>query len=451
MSPPAMPARKKAQAAFASAVILLCLSGLATYFTIVRLMRSEKWVIHTHKVQAVLGDVDSAVLNAGRACSGYVITGSAEFLSSFEATAPKIYQALQRLRELTKDNPTQPELSTRVEELTARRLALFRESIERRKTFPQDQQGQADISRRALPIASDLTSTMEQMRDQAQKSLDARAKLSKRWFTLAVVVLMVTFILALIMFSIHYQLLTAELNAREQAEGTVRESEQSLRSLTARLLLLQDEERRRFSRELHDSLGQYLAGVKMNLDMFSNSQPADRLLTEAVQLLDQSIAETRTISHLLHPPLLDEAGFSSAAKWYLEGFAQRSGIEVKMDLPDNVGRLPKSIELGLFRVLQESLTNIHRHSGSSRADVALKVFPDKVILEVRDYGKGIPRELRENFRTKGISFGVGLAGMRERVRELGGDFDIQAKTPGNSISVTLPFAAKGEATDAAAD
>jgi two-component system NarL family sensor kinase len=253
------------------------------------------------------------------------------------------------------------------------------------------------------------------------------------------------------MFSIHYQLLTAELNAREQAEGTVRESEQSLRSLTARLLLLQDEERRRFSRELHDSLGQYLAGVKMNLDMFSNSQPADRLLTEAVQLLDQSIAETRTISHLLHPPLLDEAGFSSAAKWYLEGFAQRSGIEVKMDLPDNVGRLPKSIELGLFRVLQESLTNIHRHSGSSRADVALKVFPDKVILEVRDYGKGIPRELRENFRTKGISFGVGLAGMRERVRELGGDFDIQAKTPGNSISVTLPFAAKGEATDAAAD
>jgi signal transduction histidine kinase len=189
----------------------------------------------------------------------------------------------------------------------------------------------------------------------------------------------------------------------------------------------------------------------MNLDMFSNSQPADRLLTEAIQLLDQSIAETRTISHLLHPPLLDEAGFSSAAKWYLEGFAQRSGIEVKMDLPDNVGRLPKSIELGLFRVLQESLTNIHRHSGSSRADVALKVFPDKVILEVRDYGKGIPRELLENFRTKGISFGVGLAGMRERVRELGGDFDIQAKTPGNSISVTLPFAAKGEATDAAAD
>ena len=213
---------------------------------------------------------------------------------------------------------------------------------------------------------------------------------SKRLFILAIVVLMVTFILALIMFSVHYQLLTAELDAREQAERTVRDSEKSLRSLTGRLLQLQDEERRRFSRELHDSLGQYLAAVKMNLDMFSNSQPSNQLLSEAIHLLDQSIAETRTISHLLHPPLLDEAGFSSAAKWYLDGFAQRSGIAVKADLPSDMGRLPKPVELGLFRVLQESLTNIHRHSGSSRAEVALKLFPGKVMLEVRDFGHGIP-------------------------------------------------------------
>jgi signal transduction histidine kinase len=148
---------------------------------------------------------------------------------------------------------------------------------------------------------------------------------------------------------------------------------------------------------------------------------------------------------------LDEAGFSSAAKWYLEGFAQRSGIEVKMDLPDDVGRLPKPIELGLFRVLQESLTNIHRHSGSSKAEVALRLFPDKVILEVRDYGKGIPRELLEKFRTQGISFGVGLAGMRERVRELGGQFEVQAKAPGSSIAVTLPFLQKDKIAHAAAD
>ena len=282
-------------------------------------------------------------------------------------------------------------------------------------------------------------------------SIITRARASKHLFTLAVVVLMVAFILALVMFSVHYRLLATELDAREQAEDNLRDSEKSLRSLTGRLLQLQDEERRRFSRELHDSLGQYLAAVKMNLDMFSNSRPADGLLAEAMELLDQSIAETRTISHLLHPPLFDETGFSSAAKWYLEGFAQRSGIQVKIDLPENLGRLPKAVELGLFRVLQESLTNIHRHSGSPRTEVSLQVFAEKVVLEVRDFGKGIPPRLLESFQAKGFSLGVGLAGMRERVRELGGHLALQAKSPGSLVSATLPLTEKVRVKDAAAD
>jgi signal transduction histidine kinase len=449
MSRQMMPARKRAQVAFASAVILLFLSGVATYLTIVRLLQSEKWVVHSHEVQAALGNVDSAVVGVGRACSGYVITGGADFLSSFEVALPKVSQALQKVRDLTRDNPEQQRLCTRLEELTARRVALFREAVELKMTAPQDQQGQADISRRGLPVASELTSTMQQMRDEEQRLLGTRTASSKRLFILAIVVLMVTFILALIMFSVHYQLLTAELDAREQAERTVRDSEKSLRSLTGRLLQLQDEERRRFSRELHDSLGQYLAAVKMNLDMFSNSQPGNRLLSEAIHLLDQSIAETRTISHLLHPPLLDEAGFSSAAKWYLDGFAQRSGIAVKADLPNDLGRLPKPVELGLFRVLQESLTNIHRHSGSSRAEIALKLFPGKVMLEIRDFGHGIPPERLKSFEARGANFGVGLAGMRERLRELGGRLEIRSGH-GTIISVTMPLRESVKAVDATA-
>ena len=450
MSRQMMPARKRAQVAFASAVILLFLSGVATYLTIVRLLQSEKWVVHSHEVQAALGNVDSAVVGVGRACSGYVITGGADFLSSFEVALPKVSQALQKVRDLTRDNPEQQRLCTRLEELTARRVALFREAVELKMTAPQDQQGQADISRRGLPVASELTSTMQQMRDEEQRLLGTRTASSKRLFILAIVVLMVTFILALIMFFVHYQLLTAELDAREQAERTVRDSEKSLRSLTGRLLQLQDEERRRFSRELHDSLGQYLAAVKMNLDMFSNSQPGNRLLSEAIHLLDQSIAETRTISHLLHPPLLDEAGFSSAAKWYLDGFAQRSGIAVKADLPNDLGRLPKPVELGLFRVLQESLTNIHRHSGSSRAEIALKLFPGKVMLEIRDFGHGIPQERLKSFEGRGTNFfGVGLAGMRERLRELGGRLEIRSGH-GTIISVTMPLRESVKAVDATA-
>jgi signal transduction histidine kinase len=429
---------KRAQVAFASAVILLFLSGLATYVTIVRLLESQKWVIHTHEVQAALGDVDSTALDAGRARTGYTVTGSTDFLTKFDADVPRIDQALKHLRDLTGDNPVQQNLCTRLEELSASRVSLFRESIELKKSAPQNEEGQAEISRRGLPIASDITSTMQQMKDDEQRLLNLRTRVSHRLFVLAVVVLMITFILALILFSVHYKLLTAELDAREQAELAVRESERSLRSLTGRLLQLQDEERRRFSRELHDSLGQYLAAVKMNLDMFSSSQPADRLLSEAMHLLEQSIAETRTISHLLHPPLLDEAGFASAAKWYVEGFAQRSGIDVKVDFPTDVGRLPRPIELGLFRVLQESLTNIHRHSGSSKAEVALKLFPDQVVLEVKDYGRGISRELLDNFRNKGTNSGVGLAGMRERLRELGGQLEIR-NANGTLISVAMPL------------
>lgn len=430
---------------FASAIILLFLSGLATYLTIVRLLESQKWVVHSHEVQAALGNVDSMALVAGRARSGYGLTGNTDFLGAFETAVLHIDEALQHLRELTRDNPDQQNLCTRLEALTASRVALLRESIELKKSAPQDDSGQAEISRRALPIGADITSTMQQMRDEEQRLLDVRARVSNHLFVLAVVVLMITFILALVLFSVHYKLLTTELDAREQAELAVRESEQSLRTLTARLLQLQDEERRKFSRELHDSLGQYLAAVKMNLDMFSKSQPDNRLLSEAIHLLDQSIAETRTISHLLHPPLLDEAGFSSAAKWYLDGFAQRSGIEVKSDFPNDVGRLPKPIELGLFRVLQESLTNIHRHSGSTQAEVALKLFPDQVILEVRDHGTGIPQGLLRNFQDKGTNSGVGLAGMRERLRELGGRLDIRSGH-GTVILATMPLsrAAKHE-------
>lgn len=447
--PQIMSPRKKAQAAFASAVVLLFVSGLAAYFTINRLLQSEKWVIHTHEVRAALGDIDSAVLRAGRARSGYVVSQTADYLSQFEAAAPEIFRSLQYLRELTKDNPKQQESCSRLEDIASRRVALLQESIQLKREAPQDDKGQADLERRSLPLASEITAIMQRMREEEQHLLEIRERASHRVFVLTVVTLSIVFILALGLFAIHYRFLSAELKAREQAERIARDSEESLRRLTGRLLQLQDAERRKFSRELHDSLGQYLAGVKMNLEMFA-TQRTDSLLAEAIQLLDQSIAETRTISHLLHPPLLDEAGLSSAAKWYLEGFAQRSGIKVKLDLPEDVGRLPKQVALGLFRILQESLTNIHRHSGSAKAEVTLQLLSDQVILKVRDYGKGIAPELLRSFLINGTNSGVGLVGMRERMRELGGQLSIQPCAPGTLISVTIPLSEKTNQADVSA-
>jgi signal transduction histidine kinase len=432
-----MSPRKKAQVAFASALMLLFLSGLATYFATTRLLESERWVAHTHEVRGAIGDIDSAVLRAGRARSGYVLSGSDDFSNQFEAAVADIPPGLQHLRELTQDNPRQGQLCSRLEDMVNRRISLLRESMQLYKDSPGDSQGQEDLARQAVPVSSDITSIMHRMRDEEQSLLDMRETKSHGLLILTVVTLAAAFVLALELFAVNYRLLTAELTAREQAEQNVRDSEESLRRLAGRLLQLQDEERRKFSRELHDSLGQYLAGAKMNLEIYA-TQRNDGCLSEAVQLIDQAIGETRTISHLLHPPLLDEAGLCSAASWYLDGFAKRSGIDVKVNLPENVGNLPKPIALGLFRVLQECLTNIHRHSGSTKAEVALDLLPDRVVLKVRDYGKGIASEILTGVRTKGTHSGVGLAGMRERMRDLGGHLIIQPASPGLLVVASLP-------------
>jgi signal transduction histidine kinase len=446
-----MSPRKKAQVAFVSAVILLFLTGLAAYSAISRLLESERWVIHTHEVQEAVGEVDEAVLKAARARSGYVISDSDGLLAQFESSLPEIANKLRQLRELTRDNPKQQEKCSLLENVIARRIALLRESMEMKYETPgSERRLQAEFARRNLPLSTEMASIVQQIREEEQRLLEIREAATHRLFVQTIVSLCVAFILSFLLFSIEYRFLSAELTAREQAERTILESEDSLRRLTGRLLQLQDAERRKFSRELHDSLGQYLAGVKMNLEMFATRRQ-DNLLAEAMRLLDEAMAETRTISHLLHPPLLDEAGFSSAAQWYLEGFAQRSGIKVKIDLPNNVGRVPKPVALCLFRVLQESLTNIHRHSGSARADVALTLLTDQVTLQVRDYGKGIAPELLSSFRTKGTNSGVGLAGMRERIRELGGQFDIQPGAPGALISVIMPLPAPERELDIAAD
>jgi two-component system NarL family sensor kinase len=178
----------------------------------------------------------------------------------------------------------------------------------------------------------------------------------------------------------------------------------------------------------------------MHMTVLLEKNPHDELLKEIDQLLTDSVTETRTISHLLHPPLLDEVGIASAARWYAEGFAKRSGIEIVADIPDDLKRMSRPAELVLFRVLQESLTNIHRHSRSSRAEISLNTNAKGAVLRIRDYGKGISREMLENFMRTGGNVGVGLAGMRERVREQGGQFDIQSDRNGTTITVVMPIA-----------
>lgn len=225
----------------------------------------------------------------------------------------------------------------------------------------------------------------------------------------------------------------------------------NLRELSGRLLSLQDEERRRFARELHDSVGQTLVGLGINLSMVRSD--IERLsktvhaLAESEDLVQEMSKEVRTISYLLHPPMLDEAGLTSALRWYLEGFTQRSKIQVQSDLPDGFGRLSRELETAIFRVVQECLTNIHRHSGSPTARVRLAYTHGDIVVEVSDCGKGIAPEKKHELETSG-TIGVGIRGMRERIRQLGGSLELDSNGKGTMVRLRLPM---GSSSEMAAD
>jgi PAS domain S-box-containing protein len=215
---------------------------------------------------------------------------------------------------------------------------------------------------------------------------------------------------------------------------------QSLRVLTGRLLQLQDDERRRISRDLHDSAGQMLVALGMNcaaLEKEIQSVHGKQVISDSKALISQMSSEIRTMSYLLHPPLLDEVGLESALKWYVDGFSQRSGIETELDVSPEFGRLTKEKEITLFRVVQEALTNVLRHSGSGTASVRLLRTDKQIQLEINDAGKGIPLQRLERMENSGSS-GVGLGGMRERISQLRGEFNIASDDHGTEIVATLP-------------
>ncbi|MGA2102814.1 MAG: ATP-binding protein [Candidatus Sulfotelmatobacter sp.] len=233
-----------------------------------------------------------------------------------------------------------------------------------------------------------------------------------------------------------------------QLQSLILQRTSEVQNLSVRLLKVQDEERRRLSRDLHDSTGQTLAALKIAVSVLEQSCSADvskmAIVSEVSDLADQAIEEIRTMSYLLHPPLLDEVGFACAAEWYVEGFTKRSGMSVRFDIAKEQQRSPISMETTLFRVLQESLTNVHRHSGATQVGVCYRHDPAKIVLEVQDNGHGMSEEGLARFRAGG-GIGVGLAGMRERLRDLNGDLQIDSDCRGTTIRAT--FAKEGFIAD----
>ena len=438
---------------------LLLVCALIVHSTLAGFRESERRVEHSQQVQVLLGETESAMASAARARLTYVFSGEHDALAQYQEDVVRIPIQLRELRQSTKDDPVEQSLCDELDELVHSRMQLWEKSVALRKSGVPEAAGQPDLTRQSVAFADEIISVTQKMRAEEAKTLAGGKASVTVGLMLTRIILATSFITAVLLLFWQYRLLREELHAREGAEQRMREAAQvaseaerkaresehiaiastkSARRLSARLLHLQDEERRRLSRELHDSTGQYLAAAKMVMAPLVTAHPGDRRYSECMELLDRSLREIRTISHLLHPSGLEEAGFAVAARWYAEEFAKRSGVELKVNIGDPAARLSRDVEIALFRVLQEALTNIHRHSQSRSAEVSFEGSKDALTLTIKDHGVGISQDVLQKFEATGTA-GVGLAGMRERVRELGGNFELTANGDGTSLCASIPM------------
>jgi signal transduction histidine kinase len=422
---------------FVSSLIVLGLLAIAADKAAARYGSSADWVAHTKDVETEVGRVRMKAAQAEADVLEYLDSGDTERLERFRADAKEAEGHVVNLRKLTVDNAAQ---QTRLDRLEAglketitglERLATLGNATNSRLT--------GDASRQEATVRAhidEVDGDLQGMRAEEQNLLVTRVQASTIAYRDVRLLFAASLIIVAVLLGLSFQSIVAQVRERRQAEAAVRK-------LSARLLTTQDVERRRVARELHDSVGQIFASLGMTLGPkahdVSLSAPVKRAMDDALQLVQEGVKETRTISHLLHPPLLEELGFEAAAKWYIEGFAKRSHIEVELHAPETNRRLPEGMELLLFRALQESLTNVHRHSGSQRVDVSLVSDAKAVTLRVKDYGKGISAELLETLRASPASTGVGLGGLRERVREFDGKMEIESDASGTVLTIELPL------------
>jgi two-component system NarL family sensor kinase len=319
-------------------------------------------------------------------------------------------------------------------------LAVLESSIEAKEAGRSVPLEQAANSTEVVKASFESAAIADEMKNDEEQLLEKRATLTSKLFSTVLIILLLVFSLSILLLFTYYQRLKRELRQRTNAEA-------NSQRLSVLVMTMQDEERRKFSRELHDSLGQNLTAAKILADQLIRKLPGEKGLQELQAIVTETLTETRTISHLLHPPLLDEMGFATAARWFIEGYAKRTNIHVDVNIPDDPRRLPRVLELTLFRVLQETMTNIHRHAQSKKAEVTYRATPEVVTLCVRDFGIGIPPEKLAAFSTDGSKVGIGLAGMRERVREQGGTLDVNSGPGGTTVNASFVIAGQEATAD----
>lgn len=432
---------------FFCAIAVLLVIALVGFQSTARYTASAEWVAHTHEVQTDLSGIRSRIYAADAARLQYILGDDPDALARFRAVTQELPYAVIALQKLTEDNAAEQQRFAQLRRLLDQRVGVLVESVSLHGTGQSDSADQTRLTVSGNELEEQVLTMLNTARDEEATLLAQRQIISRDSYARVRMMLVVSFIAALLLLSAMFNLTLRELRERRFAESAVRR-------LSQRLLRLQDDERRKMAREIHDGVGQLFVALKFNLSEISRGVAPPRtqeLLAESLVLLDQGVAEARTLSYLLHPPLLEELGFSSAAQWFVEGFSQRSNVRVNLNLPRDSERMHPDVELALFRILQEALTNIHRHSGSDVADIRLEKRSGYAILTVQDYGRGIPPDRLEEFRRTGVGMGVGLAGMQERLRELKGTLDVESDGPGTLLRVTVPLAPPAQSGEASSN
>jgi signal transduction histidine kinase len=422
-------------------LVLLGITGVIGYVTVERVKASRDLVLHTYQVRGLLKDLRADIGESHANFDLFQLARNPDEAAELELQIAEQSEIVSKLLELTRDNPTQNAHLQAFQATLRQDFQQLRSCVAGAKCLgPEENKPDslAEISERRRAMYGML----RELELVEGSLLETRLKEWDRLFVRMVATSVGSFCLALVLLIYNLRLLLDEIEQRTKQQLIEKRNTESYRMLSARILELQDMERRKIARELHDSVGQDLAALKINIGQLLRQEtgvaaPSQAKVSESLELADRAIREIRTISHLLHPPLLDELGFHAAARWYAEGFAQRSGIKVQLKLAEISQRLPREIELALFRVLQESLTNVHRHSKANLVAIELECTDEDVILNVRDDGHGIPSPVLDGYHSGGAG-GIGLAGMRERLAELGGTFEVESGAKGTLIRATLP-------------
>ena len=423
-------------------VVTIAALGALAYFTERGIVASRDLVIHTYQVRSHLNDLELQLMMLEERGKLSKASQARSGLRQSQEAAEKARKTFGSLRNLTADNLSQ---QARLSQLWPLMTGVISASGVETRT---GQEVDATTQESGLPSngqqskdqqEQQINQIMANMDDEEEVLLAQRLKAWDHLFHRNVVMLGMAFAVVTVMLVYNFWLLISEVAQTKDREEQVRANAQSYRLMSARILELQDSERRRIARELHDSVGQFLVGLKINLSQMQNvkGERSAKLLRETLDLTDYALQEVRTISHLLHPPLLEELGFISAARWYVDEYGKRSQVQASLRIEKSIGRLPREIEIALFRVLQESLTNVYRHAAARSVDIGIAGGDGFVVLTVADDGKGIPPDVLSRFDS-GAAPGIGLAGMRERLAEFGGRMHVHSSSAGSVVEVTIP-------------